>query len=159
MEHKSREDMIAEYMKARVGKTPYEGPTKAPADVKEKKREIKGQEKSAEEMSKCKQCGMFKCPKGKECCKDCEGMMKESAYLYRKAVDIIKSAMTPPPAAPAPAQAAPAAPPPQPAPQAPQGGGAGAPPGLLPLPVLLQQLQYYQMMQQGGAPEGPPAGA
>ena len=182
----SSKSMVAEYLKARTGKTPYEGPTESvnekgpgsPAPKSEKREpEMK---KESSEFTECSMCKDKNCLPGQECCARCKkGMEKESAYLYRKAVDILKSAMAPPPGAMGGAPGAegppgmegspPGMPPQGPPPGPPPGGpppemGPGGPEGLLPLPVLLQQLQVYMQMQQqqgeqgGMPPQGPPPG-
>jgi hypothetical protein len=157
-----KKDMVAEYLKARVGKTPYEGPTGKENEGSKKDPEIK--KESADKM--CPMCGVKM--KGEDC-KKCQmamkEMQKESAYLNRKAVNILKQALAPPPGAAggAPEGGSPAGPgaPPMPEPEAGPPPGGGAPGGLLPLPLLLQQLQVYMQMAQsqgGEAPGGPPGG-
>ena len=172
-------EMVAEYLKARTGKPAYTGPTEsvnekgpgspAPASKKSEPE----MNKESMELTACPKCKDKNCLPGQECCARCrKGMEKESAYLYRKAVDILKTAMAPPPGAMGGAPQGPPGPPPgmppgaggppPPPPPPPPGGEEGGPPGLLPLPVLLQQLQVYMQMQQGGQggpPQGMPPGA
>ena len=174
----SEKSRVAEYLKARVGKPPYEGPTEAPKGPPQgsEKRKPKKMEKESMDMEYCKMCKNKTCPPGEECCKKCAASMdKESAYVFRKAVDILKVAMAPPPGAgggaPPGMGPPPGGPPPEmggpppgmgPPPGGPEMGGPppGGPEGLMPLPMLLEQLQAYMQMMQGPPPGmgGPPPG-